>query len=121
MCCCKKNPNSGEADQASSVTSPTDFEKAFLKARKELQTSVIESVEFDQVGSKVVEGVGSSGLGRGRKGKRGKTNVSGHMRSRVLWECFIKSGGRSSGGYIKKVKRLWDEIRWIAQGEPSLM
>ena len=35
--------------------------------------------------------------------------------SLVLWECFIRSGGKSRVGYIKRVKDMWDGISQIKQ------
>jgi len=31
-----------------------------------------------------------------------------HQERRILWECYVRSGAKRSGGYIKKVKEMWD-------------
>ena len=42
--------------------------------------------------------------GRRRKVKETWTDEE----RRTLWECFVRSGGIRSGGYIQKVKEKWD-------------
>ena len=46
---------------------------------------------------------------RKKDGGRGKIKQAWtDEERRVLWECFVRSGGKKSGGYMKKVKEMWD-------------
>ena len=40
---------------------------------------------------------------------------------RGLWECFIRSGGVWSGGYIEKVRVLWEERGFCGRTLPSMI
>lgn len=40
---------------------------------------------------------------------------------REEWECFIRSGGKIAGGYIKNLKALWEGKVVIVRVEPSLV
>ena len=75
--------------------------------------SGIEVVEVTQsVGRKV----------KGKKGSRGQSKSKWTNGERkMLWECFVQSGGRRCAGYIKKVKTLWDECGLVDRSEPSLI
>ena len=39
----------------------------------------------------------------------------------MLWGCFIRSGGKRSGGYIQKVKEMWDGRDLSVRKEASLL
>ena len=55
-------------------------------------------------------------------GRRGKVKGKWTDEERkVLWECFVRSGGKRSGGYIKKVKEMWDGRDLSVRGVPSLL
>ena len=64
-------------------------------------------------------------------GKKGKTRKEGRRgkfkerwtveERRVLWECFVRSGGKRSGGYIKRLKEMWDGRDLSVRGVPSLL
>ena len=57
-----------------------------------------------------------------KEGKRGKFKEGWSDQERkVLWECFIRSGGKKSGGYIRKVKDMWDGRDLSVRGVPSLL
>ena len=57
-----------------------------------------------------------------KEGKRGKFKEGWSDQERkVLWECFIRSGGKKSGGYIRKVKDKWDGRDLSVRGIPSLL
>ena len=100
--CSKFRLGSGGADKPR-VLDPTDGERAFLKATLEHQASVIERDSR-------------------RGGLRGKFKAKWTKEERqVLWECFVRNGGRKCGGYIKKVKALWDERGLSKRDEPSLI
>ena len=46
---------------------------------------------------------------RKKDGGRGKIKqLWTDQERRVLWECFIRSGGKRTGGYMQKVKEMWD-------------
>jgi len=40
---------------------------------------------------------------------------------RVLWECFVRSGGQRSDGYIQKVKNMWDGRDLSVRSKASLL
>ena len=45
-----------------------------------------------------------------KKTRKQKVSTLGLTRKDLwLWECFERSGGVKSGGYLKKVKDMWDE------------
>ena len=44
-----------------------------------------------------------------------------HGERKILWECFVRSGGEKTGGYIKKIKALWDEKGLSVREKPSLV
>ena len=53
---------------------------------------------------------------------RGKNKVAWSKdERRVLWECFVRSGGARHGGYMNSVKRLWDERGLTVRDTPSLI
>ena len=60
---------------------------------------------------------------RGRKTKAtGKSKAPWSKSERIiLWECFVRSGGKRSGGYIKKVENLWRELGVNVRATPSLI
>jgi len=100
--CVKNGLGSGGADEPR-VLDPTVGERALLKATSEHQASVIER-----------------GMRRG--GLRGKVKAKWTKEERrVLWECFVRSGGKKGDGYIKEMKALWDERGLSERGEPSLI
>ena len=74
------------------------------------QASVAQNYAEKVDGSVGVELVGSvKGKRRVRKkdGGRGKVKQAWTVEERrVLWECFVRSGGKKSGGYMKKVKEM---------------
>ena len=76
-------------------------------------------------GSGGVELVGNvNGKRRVRKkdGGRGKIKQAWTVEERrVLWECFVRSGGKKSGGYINKIKEMWDGRDLSVRGIPSLV
>ena len=43
--------------------------------------------------------------------REGIADISAEMTDeerKVLWECCVRSGGSQRGGYIMKVKEMWD-------------
>ena len=60
---------------------------------------------------------------RGKKTKAtGKSKVPWSKSERIiLWECYSRSGGKRSGGYIKKVENLWREMGTNERATPSLI
>ena len=66
-------------------------------------------------------GVGKKSVRDKKGGRRGKVKGKWTDEERkVLWECFVRSGGKRSGGYIKKVKEMWDGRDLSVRGVPSL-
>ena len=89
------------------------------------------SVEGREGGEKRLSGnlrdAGNNGL-TGKKGKTRKEGRRGKFKERwtveerrVLWECFVRSGGKRSGGYIKRLKEMWDGRDLSVRGVPSLL
>ena len=93
--CCDNGPGSGGADRPKAITRdmPHKGKRALLGANR---------------------GKGKNNVGRW---KRGWT----HDERKVLWECFVRSGGQRGGGYMKAVKALWDERGLGERSMPSLM
>ena len=59
---------------------------------------------------------------RKKDGGRGKIKPFWtNQERRVLWECYIRSGGKKSGGYMQKVKEMWDGRDLSVRGIPSLV
>jgi len=93
--------------------------------RQHATASVIGREGGDTQGN--IRGVRKSGI-IGKKAKTRKEGKRGKFKEkwtdeerRVLWECFARSGGKRSGGYIKKVKEMWDGRDLSLRGVPSLL
>ena len=66
------------------------------------------------------DGKGSDGGGGGNVKKgRGLGWTNGERR--VLWECYVRSGGEKRHGYIKRVKDLYDRRSLTPRTGPSLI
>lgn len=59
-----------------------------------------------------IEGIGGKVQGRGlskRGDKTGKAKAKWTKEERrVVWECFVRSGGRGNHGYIKRLMEFWE-------------
>ena len=65
---------------------------------------------------------GWPGKKKGNKGKRGKFKDSWSKEDRIiLWECYVRSGGVKSEGYIKKVREMWDGRDQGVRSDASLL
>lgn len=68
-----------------------------------------------------------SGATIGRDARNQRSEIVGRGRRwtmterRFLWECFERSGGVWTDGYIEKVKSLWDEGEFSGRTLPSLI
>ena len=68
------------------------------------------------------EGRGVKSKKSRKEGRRGRFKEKWtDEERRVLWECFVRSGGKKSGGYIKKLKDMWDGKDLSVRGVPSLL
>lgn len=143
--CCNNRSGSGVADRPGADSfNPNDFERASLEAIEGRNASVVERVsletniqgqaidlELNQVDDGVRAGVCDDIENGGscccavvvkKVSKRGKCKEWWtHEERKVLWECFVRSGGKRADGYIKKVKALWDEIGSSVREVPSLL
>ena len=113
MPCCKKSSDSvGGADRARVVSSSIELERFFKKASQDLNTCANKSAKFCEVGSKSVEGVGSSGMGKKIRGKRenGKSFwLHEERRSAMGGECLSEVVGR--GQEAKSKRQKYHEIK----------
>ena len=73
-------------------------------------------------------GVREQQKGSGRKNVAKRVKMTGLSKNKwsreerqLLWECFLRSGGKRSGGYIQKVKDLWDDKGMNARSIASLL
>ena len=116
---CNDNvPGAGVAGGYRVSNDPPDSQEAALETTLGQQARYIEirSGEGDDGAGdgRLVEGEGgnvSGKRGKARKvykgGNRGKKKAKWSQEERkVLWECFVRSGGKKSGGYIRKVKEM---------------
>ena len=56
------------------------------------------------------------------KSGRGKKKMSWSKEERkVLWECYLRSGGRRSKGYMKRLQEIWDGRDISVRKLPSLI
>ena len=80
-------------------------------------------------GNEMPEGAGgASGCGGKRAKKARKEGMRGKCKEkwtdherRMLWECYVRSGGKKAGGYIQKLKDMWNRKGLKARGVPSLL
>ncbi|MEM7264394.1 MAG: reverse transcriptase domain-containing protein [Pseudomonadota bacterium] len=100
-------PTEGEPEDRRICKDPTE--------RVLFRTKVVNRPEANASvgGTNGVSGVGGKkgykGEKRGKMGNTGKVkNRWSHEERKVLWECFERSGGKRSDGYIQKVKAMWD-------------
>lgn len=115
--CCQKRLGSGGADEPRVVSNPNQTERALLRANSGHQAIYIEGF-VDGDSGRVSESV----VGSRKEGRRGKNKCWWtHEERKVLWECFVRSGRKRSGGYIKKMKELWDERGLSEREVPSLL
>ena len=120
--CCFNRLGSGGADEPGVVFNPNDTERASLEAAQGLLTSNNERVLLGANKGQAINSTRSLVGGSRKVGKRGKTKHWWTLEERkVLWECFVRGGGKKSGGYIKKVKALWDERGLSVREVPSLL
>ena len=110
-----KVARSGGAGEPRVVIDPQEVERALLRANNGRQARIVEGVGGGGGGANgggggFLEGDMDAREGDGRRKieTRGAKKWSDEER-RFLWECFVRSGGKRSGGYIKKMKDLWDE------------
>ena len=111
---------------------PMARERAFLNANQGHQARLIDSRLGEGGGGaengRAMEGEAREEGVKGQKVRRGcKGGRTGMVKEKwsdeartVLWECFVMSGGRWRGGYIRKVKEMWDRRGMQVRGEPSL-
>ena len=120
--CCFNRLGSGGADEPGVVFNPNDTERASLEVTQGLQASNNERVLLGANKGQAINSTNSLVGGSRKVGKRGKNKHWWTLEERkVLWECFVRSGGKKSGGYIKKVKALWDERGLSVREVPSLL
>jgi len=76
-----------------------------------------ESVPFEGVGGKV------QGRGLSKRGdKTGKNKAKWTKEERCLvWECFVRSGGRGSHGYINRLMEFWEERALSKRSQASVL
>ena len=72
-----------------------------------------------------LEGVGETVQGRGlskRGDKTGKNKAKWTKEERrVVWECYVRSGGRGSHGYIKRLMEFWEESALNKRSQASVL
>ena len=88
----------GGADEHMVVTNPDGSKRALVRANLgcEANNFKCDDLVDDKAGD-----VGES------KTMRGKNKCKWtHGERRILRKCFVRSGGKKTGGYIKKIKAL---------------
>lgn len=130
--CCKNRLGPRGVGEPRVVLNPIDMERVFVKTKLGQQASDnnycvnggCESSGGGGGGSDRKKGEERRGMGRkkGGYGRTGKVKEKwNNEERRLLWECFVESGEEMSGGYIKKMKVLWDQRGVSTRSCPSLI
>ena len=110
---------SAQADQPRMLMEPLDRERAGFPATVGKLNS--DGVHKTSVGGDLRAGKKVKGGIKGKGGMRGKSKKYWTKEERkVLWECYVESGGVKSGGYMKKVEERWEGKGMTVRSVPSL-
>ena len=138
--CCKNRLGPRGVGEPRVVLNPVDIERVFVKTKLGQQAGIKDDDSGSGSGGGGISSGGSSSTGDGASGGRkgsDEGNIGGRKKRyertgkvkekwseeerKMLWECFVESGEVMSGGYIKKVKGLWDERGLSVRSCPSLI
>ena len=95
-------------------------EEVLLRTNLGQETNNLERSSGGGGDRRVVNG-GRRRNGRGPGSGRGPKRRWTDRERKVLWECFVRSGGVWHGGYIEKLRLLWDEHGLSDRSNPSLI